>query len=145
MLITRNALETVGRFDATLFAYYEDFDFCVRARRAGFRIRFVPQAISWHRFAGSTGADSPLRLQLLARNHLTIIGRYAAPWLAPALLVGIATYRATVRALLRLATRQPALALAEVRGSSSGFFRGLVELARRTHRFRGTPNADVAR
>ncbi|HYC22763.1 MAG TPA: glycosyltransferase family 2 protein [Candidatus Bathyarchaeia archaeon] len=141
MLITRETLEAVGRLDETLFAFYEDFDLCVRARRAGIRSRFVPRAVSWHQFAASTGTRSPLRLRLLARNHLTIIGRYAAPWLAAELIGAIALYRATVRALLWTASGDPAMAAAEIQGAASGLRRGLAELGRRT-RGRGRREPD---
>jgi N-acetylglucosaminyl-diphospho-decaprenol L-rhamnosyltransferase len=134
MLLTRSALEQVGRLDPTLFAYFEDFDFCVRARRAGFRVRFVPAAVSWHAFAASTGPGSPLRAHLIARNHMAMVGRYApAPQVVPE-LVGIALVRALVRAPLALARGRPGEADAEVRGSLAGLARGLAELGARLRR-----------
>ncbi|MDP9491945.1 MAG: glycosyltransferase family 2 protein, partial [Actinomycetota bacterium] len=39
MLIPRGALETVGLFDEELFAYWEDAEWSLRARRAGLPIR----------------------------------------------------------------------------------------------------------
>lgn len=134
MLLTRSALEKVGRLDPTLFAYFEDFDFCVRARRAGFRVRFVPAAVSWHRFAASTGMGSPLRARLLARNHMAIVGRYApAPQVVPE-LIAIALVRSFVRAPLALGRGRPGEAGAEVRGSLAGLVRGLAELGARLRR-----------
>ena len=73
-------------------------------------------------------------MRLLARNHLTIIGRYAEPWLAVELIVAIALYRATVRALYWTANGEPALAAAEILGAAAGFRRGLSELGRRMRR-----------
>jgi GT2 family glycosyltransferase len=131
MLLTRAALEAVGRLDATFFAYFEDFDFCLRARRRGFTVRFVPSALSWHDFAASTGAGNPLRERLLARNHLQTVGRWAPLPLVVPLLLGTALARILVRAPLALFAGSWALAGAEVRGGLEGVARGVRELGRR--------------
>lgn len=45
MAIRRSAWETVGRFDEGFYpAYYEDADYCYRARRRGIRVAHVPRA-----------------------------------------------------------------------------------------------------
>ena len=82
MLIPRAALEEVGPLDETLFAYAEDVDWSLRARRAGLRILVVPASIVHHRVSGSTGgAASPDSLYAL-RNGLTVAERNAAEdWL----------------------------------------------------------------
>jgi GT2 family glycosyltransferase len=132
MLLTRTALEAVGRFDPTFFAYFEDFDFCIRARRRGFAIRFVSTALSWHDFAASTGPESGMRERLLARNHLQIVGRYASPPLVLPLLLGVAFARCVVRAPRALLLRRaPLLAAAEIQGALAGLARGLHELGLR--------------
>lgn len=131
MLLTRAALDAVGRLDESLFAYFEDFDFCLRARRRGFAMRFVPSALSWHEFAASTGDGSPVRERLLARNHLQIVGRWAPLPVVLPLLLAIAFARVFVRAPLALLRARPALAAAEMRGALEGAVRCVRELARR--------------
>lgn len=131
MLLTRELLETVGLLDESLFAYYEDFDLCVRARRAGFGIRFVPTAVSHHAFAASTGPRHPFRAFLLARNQMTIVGRYASVAQAIPELLLIAGYRALLKTPRALLSGEPALAGAEVRGAWAGLGRGLREVWRR--------------
>jgi len=42
MLIRRRALKTVGLLDERYFMYWEDLDWCKRARRAGWRIMYAP-------------------------------------------------------------------------------------------------------
>ena len=83
MLIPRAALEEVGPLDETLFAYAEDVDWSLRARRAGLRILVVPASIVHHRVSGSTGgAASPDSLYYALRNGLTVAERNAAEdWL----------------------------------------------------------------
>ena len=38
------AVDSVGEFDESYFLYYEDTDFCVRAKRAGFQLCVVPES-----------------------------------------------------------------------------------------------------
>ena len=79
MLIPRAALEEVGPLDETLFAYAEDVDWSMRARRAGLRILVVPASVVHHRVSASTGgAASPDSLYYALRNGLTVAERNAA-------------------------------------------------------------------
>ncbi len=51
LLVKRAVLEQVGLFDPGYRFYYEDIDFCQRARLGGFRIRFAPEARMYHKEA----------------------------------------------------------------------------------------------
>ncbi len=51
----RAALEAVGGFDEAYFAYYEDIDWAFRAQLAGFRCRYVPSAVLYHRGSATLG------------------------------------------------------------------------------------------
>lgn len=75
MLLRRAALERVGLLDADFFAYHEDLDWCVRVRRAGYRVAYVPSAIVYHRMHASTGGggyQSPINY-LSARNSILFV------------------------------------------------------------------------
>jgi GT2 family glycosyltransferase len=48
LLIRRSALEEVGGLDERYFMYAEDLEWCWRARRAGWTIRFDPDAVVRH-------------------------------------------------------------------------------------------------
>jgi GT2 family glycosyltransferase len=62
MLVNRNVWETVGLFAPEFFMYYEDLDFCLRARQAGFRLITATRAQMWHRISASSGgSDSPMK------------------------------------------------------------------------------------
>jgi GT2 family glycosyltransferase len=54
-LYRRSALEAVGRFDESYFAYYEDLDWAFRARLAGLTCRYVPNAVLYHRGSATLG------------------------------------------------------------------------------------------
>jgi GT2 family glycosyltransferase len=42
-------LKEIGLFDEDFFAYYEDVDLSFRAQLAGWKVRFVPKAIAYHK------------------------------------------------------------------------------------------------
>jgi len=41
--------EKIGLLDERFFLYYEDTDFCLKAKKAGFKSVFVPRAKIWHK------------------------------------------------------------------------------------------------
>lgn len=57
MLVKREVFETIGQLDDNYFMYLEDVDFCIRARKAGFKLGFVPDSVVWHKNAQSS--DKP--------------------------------------------------------------------------------------
>lgn len=78
MLIKRQVFEKIGFFDKKYFLYLEDMDFCVRAKRVGFKIIFEPKAILWHKNASSGGgAGSILQDYYISRNRLLFAAKYA--------------------------------------------------------------------
>ncbi len=79
MLLRARALREVGWFDEEFFAYHEDLDWCVRARRAGYRVRYVPSAVVYHRMHASTGGGylSPITY-LSARNAILFVRKNAS-------------------------------------------------------------------
>lgn len=59
MLVRREVFETTGLFDTRYFFYFEDADFCRRARLAGFEIWCAPQASMWHKVSLSAQKAKP--------------------------------------------------------------------------------------
>jgi hypothetical protein len=49
LLVKKEVIHQVGMFDESFFSYWDEVDYCFRAKRAGFRIIYVPQAIAWHK------------------------------------------------------------------------------------------------
>lgn len=58
MLIRRDVIERIGCLDERFFFYFEDTDFCVRARQAGFDAAYLPAAVVYHSVSEGT-KDSP--------------------------------------------------------------------------------------
>lgn len=53
----KNVVDTIGFWDDEYFLYYEDSDFCERAKRAGIKLIYDPHIILWHKNAQSTGGS----------------------------------------------------------------------------------------
>jgi N-acetylglucosaminyl-diphospho-decaprenol L-rhamnosyltransferase len=68
-LARRRALEELGGFDETYFMYAEDADLCWRARRAGWGVAYVPDAVVTH-LRGVSTARHPYRM--LVAHHRSV-------------------------------------------------------------------------
>jgi hypothetical protein len=76
MMVRSSMLSKVGLLDDRLFVYWEDADFCMRARKAGYRCVFVPMARVWHKISRTCGQQSPFTLHLTTRNHLIWVKKH---------------------------------------------------------------------
>lgn len=88
-LYRRSMLEDVGGFDDRFFLYCEDTDLGLRARWAGWKCLYVPEAVVEHHYSHSAGPDSPLKAYLVERNRLFVLAKnfpgamlLAAPWIS---------------------------------------------------------------
>jgi len=77
LLARREVWETVGLLDERYFIYAEDADWSLRARAAGYRLLFVPQARLWHKVSAASGAASPWKIYQRLRANLTLFARHA--------------------------------------------------------------------
>lgn len=72
-LYRRAMLEDLGGFDDTFFLYCEDTDLGLRARWAGWKCWYVPQAVVEHHYSHSAGGASPLKAYYVERNRLFVL------------------------------------------------------------------------
>jgi len=106
-LLRRELFEQLGGYDERYFAFYEDVDLNVRARIAGWRFAYVPEAVVWHvgNATWMTGFERPgaENARLVARNRLATQVKYmplsAAPRIA-AVEAGALARAATQRRLV---------------------------------------------
>jgi hypothetical protein len=78
LLIKKEAVEKIGLLDKKYFAYCEEVDWCLRAKKAGYKILIVPQGKIWHKVAASTGAvKNPFFLYLIVRNRILFQRKHA--------------------------------------------------------------------
>ncbi|MDX1417540.1 MAG: glycosyltransferase family 2 protein [Candidatus Promineifilaceae bacterium] len=122
LLVNLDAVREVGLLDERYYFYFEDLDWSLRFRRAGYRLRVAAGAHLYHRVALSTGGaeDSPLRRYHLAKSSVRFWHRnagYGWPW-------AIFIFRAlsAVKTVARLhATGHHNAARAYVRGLRDGW------------------------
>jgi GT2 family glycosyltransferase len=86
-LYRRAMLEEVGLFDEEFFLYCEDTDLGLRARWAGWKCLYVPEAVVEHAYSQSAGRASPLKAYYVERNRLFVLLKnfpagllWRAPW-----------------------------------------------------------------
>ncbi len=78
MLIKKNVFKTIGYFAEDYFLYYEDVDFCFRAKKAGIELVVNLNAEIIHFESSSVGKNSKIMQYYLARNHLLFVQRFAS-------------------------------------------------------------------
>lgn len=78
MFIKKEVIEKSGFLNEEYFAYFEDVDFCIRAKKVGYKIIYEPRSIIWHKNASSSGGSgSSLQFFLQERNRLLFGFKYA--------------------------------------------------------------------
>jgi GT2 family glycosyltransferase len=82
LLVKRAVLERTGLLDERYFVYYEDLDWCLRARQAGFRCLYVGAARALHIGSatsnpGTARSQSAFLNYYAARNILLLLGTHA--------------------------------------------------------------------
>lgn len=78
MLFDKEVIEKVGFWDEGYFLYFEDADYCVRAKRLGIKMYYDPSIVIWHKNAQSTGGSgSSLHLKYQRSNRLKFGLKYA--------------------------------------------------------------------
>lgn len=79
MMVKRTVMDRVGLIDPRFFIYYEELDWCIRAKRAGFAVVYVPRAKVWHKIAAGTRSESPRVAYLMTRNRLLFLTKLGYP------------------------------------------------------------------
>ena len=78
VIIRGEVFEKVGLLDHSFFLYWEDADFSMKAKRAGYKIYYYPGTCMWHKVSASTGGSgSPTNDYFLTRNRFFFAMRYA--------------------------------------------------------------------
>lgn len=70
MLIKNDAFKNIGLFDERFFLYYEDVDFCLRAKDRGFLTYVVPGVYIEHELSKSVGKVSSLAVYHQTKSAL---------------------------------------------------------------------------
>ena len=122
LLVNLAAVGQVGLLDERYFFYFEDLDWSLRLRQAGYRLRMVAPAHLLHRVAYSTGGeeDSALRRYHLAHSSVIFWRRHARQ--GSPLLIIIFRLLSAIKMVTRLTlTGRGQVASAYLRGLRDGW------------------------
>jgi len=78
-LVRAEVVERIGLLDEAYFAYYEETDYGVRARRAGFRLVIVRDAVVEHDEGASVDQVPGLREYAMMRNRILFARKNSPP------------------------------------------------------------------
>lgn len=75
MMVKREVIEKAGLMPECYFLYYEELDWSMMIRRAGYEIWYEPACTVFHKESQTTGQNSPLRTYYITRNRLLFTQR----------------------------------------------------------------------
>ena len=116
MLVKREVIEKVGMMPECYFLYYEELDWSVIIRKAGYDIWYDPAFTVFHKESQTTGKASPLKTFYTTRNRLLFAQRNiqgASKYLTYAYLVSVVAIRDMVKYTF---TGKTDLAVAVIKG-----------------------------
>ena len=75
MMVKREAIDRAGMMPECYFLYYEELDWSMMIRRAGYDIWYEPACSIYHKESQTTGQQSALRTYYISRNRLLFARR----------------------------------------------------------------------
>lgn len=75
MMVKREAIEKAGMMPECYFLYYEEYDWSMMLRRAGYTLWYDPAVTIYHKESCSTGKASTVKTYYLTRNRLLLAKR----------------------------------------------------------------------
>lgn len=69
MLIRDKVVKDIGFLNDSYFAYFEDIEYCSRARKRGYSVVYIPGARIWHKSRGSASRTGSYAIYLNTRNR----------------------------------------------------------------------------
>lgn len=75
----RQMIEEIGGLDARFFYYWEETEWCVRARRHGWHVAHVPAARLWHKGVQRDYRPNPNVTYYNTRNRMLMMSLHGAP------------------------------------------------------------------
>lgn len=116
MMVRREAIDKAGMMPECFFLYYEELDWSMMIRRAGYDIWYEPATTVYHKESQTTGQNSPLRTYFITRNRLLLVSRNVGSpvkYLSYLYLIGVVALRDILKHTLQ---RHPELAQATLKG-----------------------------
>ena len=95
VLVRRDVFQQIGLLDENFFMYFEDADFCFRARAAGFKLAIAPQTAVLHKEGGSNLKQQNCRMaRIVTASGVRFLSLHGRPrFLAPVIFVSMRVAR----------------------------------------------------
>jgi GT2 family glycosyltransferase len=77
LMASRAVIDSIGGLPEVYFLYYEEHDWTVQAKAAGFKVYFVGTSKIYHKESISIGNNSPLKTYYHSRNRILFMRRNA--------------------------------------------------------------------
>ncbi len=77
LLIKKEVIKKIGFLDEKYFLIFEDTDWCLRAKKIGYQILYVPKSIIWHKVGQSIKKIKGLSIYYYTRNLFWFEAKYA--------------------------------------------------------------------
>ena len=113
-------LDQIGDLDEGYFAYYEESDFCLRARARGWKVGVLKSARIFHEGGVSVGRESPMKEFLMLRNRMALVQRNGSWMQRGSALAHLLSYQGPKRIARALVHQDLKLAQAAVLGVLHG-------------------------
>lgn len=76
MLVPMSIIDKIGFFDEKYFMWYDEFDFCYRAKLAGYKFYALNDSCVWHKEGGATRDYNPLKKNTETLKRFVVYGYY---------------------------------------------------------------------
>lgn len=83
LLINKKVFSKIGFLDENYFLYYEDADFCYRAKTAGFDLKLNPKVIINHKLSSSANSLGKRKIAIMADSHFYFCKKHLSPISTP--------------------------------------------------------------
>lgn len=83
VMIKSKVFDRIGYLDDSYFLYYEDADFCLRARKAAFKLKLCPEVTIKHKLSSSTKKMGKKKIKVLADSHFRFCLKHLPPMSTP--------------------------------------------------------------
>ncbi|HDR72334.1 MAG TPA: glycosyltransferase family 2 protein, partial [Methanoculleus sp.] len=77
ILVKREVIDTIGLWDDTFFAYWEETDWCLRGKKEGYASMYAWRANIWHKEGATSG--SGLNTYFMTRNRPYFVRKHTDP------------------------------------------------------------------
>ena len=120
MLVPRRAQLDVGLWDGSFLVSVEDADWCMRAKKKGWRCFYAHRAVLWHMVSPTTGGYKPGRTFQTGRSTMLFVRKHANlfQWASFLFFFLLAVPAAFLRELRR---GNQAAAIAKLKGAWAGW------------------------